>query len=277
MTVLPRRLAALLAAVTLAVTTALGAHDFWLVPDAFQVAPGGTISVRGQTSSAFPTSESAVAVDRIASATLIGHDGSRPLGDFSHAGTSLLIRTPAPREPGQRVVAMAIHPREVREGPESFRRYLVLEGAPEALARYEREGRLPTDSITRRYAKYAKTLVQVGEGGPRAFDRTAGHPLEFVPLTDPSALKAGDTLAARLLFRGRPLAGARLHAGTAPEPGRAEAEDLSLETDASGVTRLPLARGGLWNIRAIHIVPAEAGSGADWDVHWVTLVYRIGR
>ncbi|HEY0035570.1 MAG TPA: DUF4198 domain-containing protein, partial [Longimicrobium sp.] len=189
----------------LATATALFAHDFWLVPDAFRVTPGGWIEVRGQTSSRFPTSESAVALDRVADARVISAAGEETIRNLSVAGTSLLLRS-RPTTPGQRIVAVRLHPRSVRESAESFRRYLELEGAPEALERYGREGLLPrTDSVTRRYAKYAKTFVEVGEGGPRAFERVAGHPLEFVPLADPATVRLGDTLPVRLLYRGRPL------------------------------------------------------------------------
>jgi hypothetical protein len=31
---------------------------------------------------------------------------------------------------------------------------------------------------------------------------------------------------------------------------------------------------GLWNVRTLQIVPAHPRSGADWDVHWATLVFR---
>lgn len=273
---------ALLAAAPLAF-----AHDFWLVPNAFVIAPGAELDVRGQTSSAFPTSESAVALDRVADARLIGASGEERVTSLSHAGTSLVLRH-RPAAAGQYVVATALRPRTVRESAAGFRRYMVLEGAPELATRYEREGRLPTgDSITRRYAKYAKTVVEVGRGGPRAFESAAGYPLEFVPLRDPAAARVGDSLAVRLLYRGRPLASAHLHAGAAPsERGAtaavgaagiesAEPRDVSLVTDAEGVARLPLDRGGVWNIRTIHIVPAEAGSGADWDVHWATFVFPV--
>ncbi|MBA2455116.1 MAG: hypothetical protein H0V48_01035, partial [Nocardioidaceae bacterium] len=137
------------------------AHDFWLVPNAFVLAPGSELDVRGQTSSAFPTSESAVALDRVADARLVGATAAVPIRDLSHAGTSLRLGH-RPATPGQYIVAATLKPRTVRESAAGFRRYLTLEGAPEALERYGREGRLPTsDSVTRRYAKYAKTLVEV--------------------------------------------------------------------------------------------------------------------
>ena len=269
----------------LAGTGSVWAHDFWLIPNAFIVEPGGQVEILGQTSSAFPTSEAAVTPDRIASARLIGAATAADINDLSARGTSLLLRHRQPSE-GQYLVAVQLKPRSVRESPESFRRYLRLEGAPEALERYEREGLLPTtDSVTRRYAKYAKTLVQVGQGSSRSFDRRAGHALEFVPLSDPAAVEPGQTLSLQLLLNGRPLAGAHAHAGAVPFGAAAFADtaaaraarprDLSLTTTGDGKLTIPINRAGLWNIRTLQIVPAAAGSGADWDVHWATFVFGV--
>lgn len=259
----------------------LVAHDFWLVPDAFRIGSGETLSVRGQTSSAFPSSEAAVGAERVASALLIDAAGETRLEEVSRAGTSLLIRH-RPTRAGQKIVAVTLQPVLVRESPESFRRYLDLEGVPETLERLEREGGLPSDSVTRRYAKYAKTLVEVGTGGPRVAMRSLGHPLEFVPLRDPSTLHAGDTLALRLLFQGRPLSGAKVHAGVvSPAPGTeldalaGTERHMERVTDDDGSFRVPLPEAGLWNVRSLVVVPAAAGSGADWDTHWATLVFGI--
>jgi uncharacterized GH25 family protein len=263
------------AALVLTFTTVLRAHEFWLVPNAFRVSEGDHVEVLGQTSSRFPTSEAAVAAERVAEARVLGAADEARIDDLSVTGTSLRIRH-RPASAGQRIVAVTLHPRSVRASAGDFRRYLVLEGAPEALERYEREGILPTDSITRRYTKYAKALVEVGGGGPRAFWRVAGHPAEFVPLADPAGAAPGDTLPVRMLYRGRPLAGVHVHAGSVPGAASEEEERaVTLTTDAAGVARVPIDRPGLWNVRAIHVVPSEPGSGADWDTHWVTLVFGI--
>lgn len=257
------------------------AHDFWLVPDAFQIAEESTIEVRGQTSSRFPTSESAVALDRVADARLIGASREWGITDLSHRGKSLLIRH-RPSSPGQYIVAATLRPRSVRESAASFRRYLELEGAPEALARLEREGLLAgRDSVTRRYAKYAKTLVQVGARGARAFSRTAAHPLEFVPTSDPATLRAGDTLVVRLLYGGQAATGVPVHAGAVDWPvdearTPATSDDVHLTSDSGGALRLPITRSGLWNVRTIHVVQAAPNSGADWDTHWATFVFQVG-
>lgn len=278
----PSRLAGLHAAFAFACAAlplypaSAAAHDFWLVPASAQSRPNGVIEIRGQTSSLFPTSVSAVTPDRIGSAMVVTGRGTVSLSGFATSGRSLFVRY-RPVEQGQHLFAVQLHPRLVRETPASLRRYMELEGAPEALARYEREGRLPPvasrDSLTRRYAKYAKTFTDVGTAGARTFGHVVGHPLEFVPLTDPATTRPGDTLSVRLLLSGRPLAGARVHAGVGEASTaaledtaasrRAAARDVELVTDANGVLRVPVAKTGLWNLRTLQIVPASAGSGAD--------------
>ena len=248
------------------------AHDFWLVPDAFVVAFGEDISVRGQTSSDFPTSESAVTVHRVTSARVLGAGDEEPITALSTRDQSLVLRH-RPKTQGQKLVAVMVGWRHVKETADSFRKYLVAEGAEEALKRHEAAGTLPTAAIVRRYAKYGKTVVEVGSG-PRAYERIVGHPLEFVPLTDPTAARAGGEIRVRLLFNGSPLAGARFHAGLAPDKGEARHKDLDLTTDKDGTAVVPLAASGLWNVRTIHVVPAPRGADADWEVHWATFVFQ---
>ncbi|MEO7822389.1 MAG: DUF4198 domain-containing protein [Gemmatimonadaceae bacterium] len=266
----------------LGLAATLGADDFWLVPNAFQLAPGDATEVLGQTSSRFPTSKSAVAPDRVVAARLLSQTGEERISDLSISGKSLRLSI-RPNTPGQYVVAASLHPRSVRESAESFRRYLDLEGAAPARARIERDGLLAgRDSLTRRYAKYAKTLVQVGGGGGRAFGRVAGHTLEFVLDSDPATLTLGERLPVRLLFNGRPAAGVRVHAGAVEPTEAARAgepievvKEMELVTDPAGALRVPITGSGLWNVRTIHIVQAAPASGADWDAHWATFVFHV--
>lgn len=278
----------LLVSATIVTATIAAADDFWLVPNAFHVAVGDEVVLRGQTSSQFPTSRSAVAVDRVAEAKVMSESGDVAITGLSVQGRSLLIRE-RPSRAGQYAIAVAIHPRSLRESADGFRRYLDAEGAAAARRRVEQEGLLAgKDSVTRRYAKYAKALVQVGRGGARAFARPAGHVIEFVPLRDPTVLAAGDTLELRLLFRGAPLAGVPVHAdvvdldadrdapgGSAHATGAGAAAPGTFTPDARGVVRVPLGRLGMWSIRTIHVTQAPAGSGADWGAHWGTLVFAL--
>jgi hypothetical protein len=39
--------------------------------------------------------------------------------------------------------------------------------------------------------------------------------------------------------------------------------------------RLPLRRRGMWLIKAVHMVPAAAGSRADWASYWASLTFEL--
>ena len=274
-------IAAMAAVVTFA--TVLAAHDFWIVPSAFEVEAEGWVEVQGQTGTRFPISVSAVTPDRVADARVIGAGSEERIPELSVRDKSLVLRH-RPTTPGQRIIAVGLATRTNREPAVTLKRYIALEGAPELAERYEREGAFGNiDSVTRHTTKYAKTIVEVGRGGPRAFTRAAGHPLEWVPETDPSALRTGDTLAVRLLYRGRALAGAHLHAGSAAESEVSSSSpetapprrDLTLTTDAAGIVRIPLHQAGLWNVRTLHAAPAASGAVGEWEVAFATLVFRV--
>lgn len=256
----------------------LSAHDFWLVPNAFTVAGGGSIEVRGQTSSRFPTSESAVVPERVAEARVIAGTGDTRVTDLSVSEKSLLLRH-KPAGMGQHIVAVALVARTSKTTPAGLKRYIALEGNTALAERYEREGTYPkVDSLTQRAAKFAKTIVEVGRGGPRLFDRVVGHLLELVPLNDPALLRAGDSLTVRLIYRGQPVAGTELHAGAAPDSSSqpnadARPKDLGVVTNSQGVARIPLNRSGLWNVRTLYAAPGT--SAIEWDVSFVTLVFEV--
>lgn len=275
-----------LAALALVVTAgALFAHDFWIVPNALQVNPGGIMELRGQTGVKFPTSQIAVTSDRVSEARVVGANSDERLTDLTTSGKSLLIRH-RPTVPGQRIVAVALATRSTRTTPEHLKRYIALEGAPELAERYGQEATFPkSDSVTQVSAKYAKTLVEIGRGGPRAFDKTIGHALELVPVNDPSRLHAGDTLVVRLLYRGQPVPRAYLRAGgaahgvTAMSDSVASAapapEGVLAETGADGTARIVLREHGLWNVRTLHAAPVAEAGARTWEVYFATLVFSV--
>lgn len=274
-----RRVPWLIAAAVVLPTTILLAHDFWVIPEAFQVSTGAMLEIRGQTGSDFPASVSAVAPERIADARLVWAEGDEPIRDFSIREKSLLLRH-RPNQEGQHLVAVALVSRSTRTTPQSLHRYIALEGNPDLAARYQREEAYPTeDSLVQVSTKYAKTVVEVGERGARAFGRVVGHALEFVPLSDPEALRPGDTFAVRLLYRGRPVAGLTVHAGTAAPEGLPAGQepprrDTLVVTGTDGIARIPVIRAGLWNVRTIFAAPVP-GKRAEWEVPFATLVFRV--
>ena len=83
-------------------------------------------------------------------------------------------------------------------------------------------------------------------------------------------MKAGESLPVRLLHRGKPLAGALVVAMSKASP-----EDrIAIRSDAGGRAELRLDRPGLWMVKAVHMIPAPAGSAADWESLWASLTFE---
>jgi hypothetical protein len=264
-----------LAAVGVALSS-VGAHDFFLVPGAYPFSTGAHAEILAHSSSRFPTSAGAVAITRVAKAVIVGSDGETAITDFSIRGNSLVLRT-RPERAGQRLVGVDLVSRSARQTPAELLRWLKLEGAEDAAARIEQTPALQgLDSITRTDAKRAKTIIEVGRNGPRVFSRKLGQTIEFIPLSDPAALKPGDSLRARLEYKGTPIPSISVHASVpAPEDTTQKGEpDLHLVTDAAGIVTVPVRKGGLWLIRTIHVVEANRGA---WETHWASLVFRAGQ
>ncbi len=269
----PKRVLSVAALLTAVSATMVLAHDFWIVPISFTVASGNVLEVLGQTGSKFPTSQSAVQTERVAEARLIGASQDERVTDFSVRERSLLLRH-KPQGAGQRVVAVSLIPSSRRVPVAGLKRYIGLEGAPELAQQLEKDGAFPNvDSVAQRSQKFAKAVLEVGEGGPRAFSKTVGHALELVPMNDPAALHAGHTIDVKLLYHGRPVANAYLRAGLAPKDTTVASRDTTLITNAEGIARLSIRESGLWNVRSLHAAPA-ANVPNEWEVFFVTLVFN---
>ena len=244
------------------------AHDLWLVPDP-SLTPGKPAVVRANSGMDFPVSEHAPDVGAFPRRLVLLPDGTA--GTLDAAGkddkSGLLRFTPA--QPGVYVVAVETKPRVIKLSADDFNAYLVSDGLPHIFELRSKERTLDKDAVER-YSKSPKALVRVG-AGPGDPCRVVGLPLEIVPLRDPFALKPGDTLGVRVLFRGKPLADANLgwdHPGDGPMPSG------TVRTDGQGTALVPVARAGLMTVRLTHMTRPKT-KDYEWESFWTTLTFRI--
>ncbi len=249
--------------------SALRAHDLWIEPSSFRPAEAQLFAVRLRVGEAFrgePVPRMEKRIERFAA---VGPGGEIPLNGTEGADPAGFAVLAAPGT--WLLVYDSDHARVELEGPK-FEAYLAEEGL-ERISKL-RAGRGQTAAGSREiYSRCAKALVVVGGGPADGFDRVLGLPLELVPQASPAALPetpADTELPVLLLFRGKPLAGALVAAipRGAPEAG------VSGRTDAEGRVRLRLDRAGDWLVKAVHMEPAPADSGADWESFWASLTLR---
>jgi uncharacterized GH25 family protein len=246
------------------------AHDLWLIPNE-PAAVGEPVTVRAQSGTVFPKGERAPDTSAFERRVLIKPGGKG--GALEAAGkedTSGLLRF-TPERAGIYIAAIETHPKLITLEADAFNAYLVEDGLPHIYQLRSREKILDQPG-RERYTKSPKTILQVGrpEGGDDPC-RIVGLPLEIIPLRNPLALKVGDTLAVRVLFRDKPLADAIL-GWNLPDDG--EAPRGTVRTDTKGEALVPIGKTGLMTIRLTHMTRPKA-KDYEWESFWTTLTFRI--
>lgn len=254
-------------------------HDIWLVPAAFSVSPGARIAVMMNTGDTFPVSDAAVKTERFERAALISADQSTPLTTFRTHGNSTVADVTAPRKDGGAIVEVVLKPIATKQPRASFDDFLKHEGL-DTIA--EQLARTPERRAEERrtYAKYAKTLLRIGTGKGAAtlYQKPLGHRLEIVADADPFSLRPGGKFPVRLLFDGKPLAGARVVIGSTATPTATQSKLPGVRTDSEGRAELQLDKtGGVHYIHALHMIPATGRSDVEWESFWATLTFGVGK
>ena len=263
-----RRLAIAVVVVTLH-GAALAAHDLWIEPSHFIPEVGKLIGVRllvgidmqGDPLPREPALiDQFVVVDGSGRKPIIGRDGADPAG---------LLRATTP---GLLEVGYFSRPSPIVLPAEKFNQYLNEEGL-DAVAALRASRHQTAAEAHEVFVRCAKSLLVSGASAPGQADRALGFTLELVAERNPYQLGAGQELPVRLTYEGRPLAGALVVAVNRANP----AMKLSVRSDKDGRVSFTLPQDGMWLIKAVHMIEAPAGSGAQWASFWASLTFELNR
>jgi hypothetical protein len=278
-------MAAVLAAAAIAgAGTLLSAHELFLRPRGFFVAPNATITVP-IFNGTFAASENAIGRPRITDLSRLG-----PHGRTAIARTAWTSRDPrstvrvAFDGPGTYVVGVELAPHPITLDGPAFDAYLAEARLTPILDRRRATKRLGTRA-RESYAKAAKTLIAVTDAtghlaaaprdGASAALTPLGYPAEIVPLVDPYTVGVGGTVPIRALVGRTPLARWPLRAGGTIGTSTAWIPMQELTTDAEGRTQVRVTHDGHWFVTFVHMVEAERGSGVDYVSRWATLTFGV--
>ena len=243
------------------------AHDLWIEPAAFLTTPGNVVPLRlrvGQDLLGDPVPRDPAAIDQF---VMLGEDGRHPIAGMDGADPAGIVRANAE---GLLVIGYRSRPAPIVIPAEKFNQYLKEEGLDGVSAERVRRGQTGADG-RELFSRSAKSLVLSGPARSTHADRPVGFRLELIADGNPYLLRSNDELSFRLLYEGRPLAGALIAAVNRRHP---EAKRTA-RSDASGRVTFPLSHEGTWLIKTVHMVPAPAGSGADWESIWASLTFEV--
>lgn len=240
-------------------TSAVPAHDTYLMPAKFIVTPGKPLLVSVHNGDSFPASEHATDPSRL----ITNLQYLRIAGRATHG----IAHTPAS---GTQYLSAETRPRLIVIEAAKFEAYLQEEGLQHISAARKRNGQ--TGATGREiYAKFAKALVTAGTSDA-GHAKPVGLTLEIVPQADPSTLTAGSLLPVIVLFRGKPLPNIQLERAWACE-GKSNRKVVG-RTDREGRVSIPVDSPGRWRLHAVHM-QASTRSDADWESYWASLTFEI--
>ena len=264
-----RRYAWALAAVCgmLTATAPVLTHDFWLEPSSFRLEPGGMVHFRLRVGEHFigdPLPRDAAMIAQFIAAgpkeirPVPGQHGRDPAGMLSIAESGLIV------------VGYRSRHSTAEQTPKAFDAYLAEEGLDRVAA--IRATRTSSSGVIRElFSRCAKVLLVAGPVSGSAQDRILGFTLEIVAEKNPYGLRAGQHLPVRLLYDGQPLEGTLVVAMNRQDPSAR----VQARSNREGRVSLPLSRGGVWMIKAVHMIPAAAKSGAEWESFWASLIFEL--
>ena len=260
-----------LIAVTLGLIAApLAAHDFWLQPQRFQVAPGAPFPVTFQ----------------------VGHGAARQrweaperivflfdLFDGRRRDVRAQLRSDGPADlvtsfaqPGLHVLALQSNYATSELPAIRFNDYAKAEGLALMMATRQRNGTINGPG-RERYSRRAKALVQVG--APTAANqalatRAVGLKLEIVPDRNPYALGPTQMLPLHVIFNGKRLAGATVKLTSLEFDAKPIATAI---TDRAGRATLRVPPVGEWLVNVIWSEPVTGDPKADFDTTFSSLTF----
>ena len=246
------------------------AHDFWIEPTSFRPEVGSLVGFSLRVGQSFRGDPVPLNPDKVVKfVTLPAAGAETPVDGVPGSDPAGRVRIVAP---GYVIAGYRSNPSNLELPPDKFEAYLKEEGLEKVIATRARRGdsAKPSKEI---FSRCAKTLLDAGGAGTAGFDRELGFRLELVPGKSPKKLAAkgnGGSLPVRLVFEGKPLGGALVVAMNRDDPEKR----VSARTDKAGRVSLALPSGGVWLVKAVHMVPAPAESGADWESLWASLTFE---
>jgi len=241
------------------------AHNFWIEPTTFTPAPGQRVAVRlrvGAELQGDPVPRDPNLIKRFVAA---GPSGEAPVPGVPNTEPAGFEAFAAP---GLYTIVYDSGRSPVELDAAKFETYLKEEGLEAVAAARARQGKSAA-SAKEVFSRCAKALIAVGGPGS-GHDRVFGQRIELVAEKNPYTLAGGGELPVRLLYQGKPLAGALVMALQRGRPDK-----VTARSDAKGRVTLKLDRPGFWLIKAVHMIPAPADAGADWESLWASLTFAL--
>lgn len=265
------KLSVLLTALTVACSTAPAkAHEFWLSPDDYTLAPEDVMQVRLRVGTEMKGAALPYLPNDIARFEVIQGDGVRPVE--GRMGDNPALSMPAEVDGLAIVVHETMDSRLTYTDFAVFQRFVTHKDFRTALADHAARG-LPETGFRETYRRHAKSLVAVGSGA--GSDRAVGLKIEIVALANPYTDDLSDGMPFLVLLNGAPRADTQVELfQTAPD---GTVTTTLHRTDAEGQVIVPVLPGMEYLVDNVDLRALENEdpvAGPVWHSDWASLTFH---
>lgn len=254
--------------------SSVGAHDFWVQPNAYWLRPQAQTPLTLQVGHGPFRQRSPIPLSRIMRFEAVEPDGTViDLRDSLHLAGNTEDGDFRFLDPGAYVLMLETDNRAQSHLPAiRFNDYLKAEGLTPALEQRERTHRMDADG-SENYSRLAKSIVQVGTidaASQTQVTKPLGLPLEIVPERNPYTEPRLATLPVRVIYQGRPLAGALVKLTNLEH----DAAPLEMQlTDRAGRASFTMPHHGTWLLNVIWTTPLPRSRETDFETIFSSLSF----
>lgn len=243
--------------------TLLSAREFWLQPDKFIYNYADIVNVKFLIGENFDGINWSGNNEKIQSLHFYYGGVKDNLADglTDEKGDSLLFRL---CHEGTAMLTFNSVNSYIELEAQKFNEYLAEDGLDSAAA-YRRQYN-ETDSTGREYyQRSVKTIIQAGNKKDDTYKQETDLPVDIIPQQNPYALKNGDSLTLKVLFKKKPLANYKIRLW---HKNNSELTSENLKSNHKGEVKYKIKTSGEWMISTIAMERLTDDEKADWQSYW---------
>ena len=252
-----------------AVAGVLQAHEFWMAPSKYYYTIGEELSLDFRVGEDFIGERWEVKPERFERFEIHQLQKSQDIKSLLKEGDQNGITIPLSSE-GSNIVVMQTNHAFSELDAEKFNAYLKEDALDEAYSYRGKNNQLdkPGKEL---YARYSKTLIQVGNKVDDGYKKSVGLPIEIFVEQNPATLTVGSKVSFKITYQGKPLFGARVSVWNR-YTNRTTRQPIFTQQD--GRIETHISNPGPWMVSVVKMIPSKDPK-ADWESLWGSLTFGI--
>ncbi|MEQ1798057.1 MAG: DUF4198 domain-containing protein [Lacibacter sp.] len=244
------------------------AHEFWLQPQQYLFSAGDEVNIRFKVGEGFAGDNWKGNDERVQELKLYYADVTDNLKTALCSDEGDSVQFSLFEEGTAMVIFNSVNSYLELEAAK-FNDYLLEDGLTSAID-YRKEHN-ETDSMSREfYQRSVKTIIQVGTKKTDVCKKQTSLPLDIIPLSHPYAISNNQLMKVKILFKGQPLANAKMRVWNKMPDA---VTDTSYLSDAKGEISFPVTTSGEWMVSSVHMIHLDGDPKAVWQSYWGSLTW----